>query len=89
MVLRLNCLFFLLFFSLFVAFVGLGFFFLFKFWVSQLIKLECGPVLFSHILNIVKTSEIVDEVEHLLIIRIVVEGDDWNTVVDLECERVY
>jgi hypothetical protein len=52
--------------------------------VSQLVELKSSPVLLSDIFNIVQAGEIVNQVEHFLIIWIVIEGNNWDTVVYLE-----
>jgi hypothetical protein len=56
--------------------------------VGEFVQLEGFSVLFTHVLYLRQTLEVVDQVHHLFIVRVVVERNDRDAVVDLVSEAV-
>jgi hypothetical protein len=51
---------------------------------NEKVQFESPHILFSDIVDLCKARKIVDKVKHLLILRrLSVEGNDWNTVTQL------
>ena len=56
--------------------------------LRQLEQFERLPVLLAHIIGSCKAIEVVNEMQHLLISLVVIEWNDWDAVIDLECETI-
>lgn len=58
------------------------------FTIRQLEKLKCLPILFSDIVSLCQTIQVVNQVHHFFILTIIVKGDYWNAIIYLECKAV-
>ena len=47
------------------------------------------PVLFPHIICLRQAVKIVDEMHHFFILLIIIERNDRNAIIDLECKTIY
>lgn len=57
--------------------------------VCQLHQLESFPILLSHIITVLEAFEVELEMEHLLILVVMVEANNGHAIVELERERVH
>lgn len=56
--------------------------------IAQLKELEGLPVLISDVVHIRQTIKIINKMKHLFVSLIIIEWNDGNTIVNLECKTV-
>ena len=54
----------------------------------KVLQLECLSILFPNILALSQAIEVENEMHQLFISFIIVEGDDWDSIVKLIAKRV-